>query len=384
MHRRTALVVAWILGAMSSASAVECTMGQLAIDPASVIAPCGERLAVPNLPDRDRAQAYFVRGRGYHRSQRLHEADGDYYAAFALDPKNEEILVAWSNVDHRLQRWGDHEKRIAQAYALNPQNAHVLRAVGTLLRNTGDPDRALEAYSKSIEIDPSEGLALYFRAREYRFRRKFAQAIADMTALLAIPPGKLNDGHGFLDEDGIVRDFHVRALMERAYSYEDSGRLDLAEKDYDAAVDVGRSAPALAARARFLGVFLQRKDDALRDLTEAVQKEPRNSTALHSLGISLTGFRRFEEAFAAFDAAVTARPDYATALIMRARMHRQFGRTDAAVRDLKTAVLLDRKEFGALMIALRNAGYWSEPGVPSRQTRDLDDAMRACMIDPQC
>jgi tetratricopeptide (TPR) repeat protein len=121
-----------------------------------------------------------------------------------------------------------------------------------------------------------------------------------------------------------------------------------------------------------------------------VHTEPRNYKALYALGISLAGFKRFEEAFAAFDAAVTVRPDYATGLIMRARMHRQFGRTDAAVRDLKTAVSLDRRdldglrELNGLMNALRHAGYWSEPGLPSGQTRDLDDAMRACMIDPQC
>jgi tetratricopeptide (TPR) repeat protein len=384
MHCRNALVAAWVLGAMSSASAAECTMGQVAIDSASVITPCGERLAAHNLSDRDRAQAHFVRGRGYHRTQRLNEAAEDYRAAFALDPKNAEILVSWSNVDVRLRRMDDYKTRVEQAYALNPRNARVLRSVGALLSDRGESDKAFEFYSKAIEVDPTEGFALYFRARQYRFRRQFAEAIADASALLAIPPARLNDAQGFRDEDGIVRDFRVKALLERAYSYEDSGRLDLAEKNYDAAVDAGRSAPALAARAHFLGFYVQRKDDALRDLTEAVHKEPRNSKVLYALGISLAGFKRFEEAFAAFDAAVTARPDYATGLTMRARMHRQFGRTDAAVRDLKTAVSLDQRELNGLMNALRNAGYWSEPGLPSRQTRDLDDAMRACMIDPQC
>jgi len=384
MHCRNALVAAWVLGTMSSASAAECTMGQVAIDSASVITPCGERLAAHNLSDRDRAQAHFVRGRGYHRTQRLNEAAEDYRAAFALDPKNAEILVSWSNVDVRLRRMDDYKTRVEQAYALNPRNARVLRSVGALLSDRGESDKAFEFYSKAIEVDPTEGFALYFRARQYRFRRQFAEAIADASALLAIPPARLNDAQGFLDEDGIVRDFRVKALLERAYSYEDSGRLDLAEKNYDAAVDAGRSAPALAARAHFLGFYVQRKDDALRDLTEAVHKEPRNSKVLYALGISLAGFKRFEEAFAAFDAAVTARPDYATGLTMRARMHRQFGRTDAAVRDLKTAVSLDQRELNGLMNALRNAGYWSEPGLPSRQTRDLDDAMRACMIDPQC
>ena len=384
MHCRNALVVAWVLGAMSSASAVECTMGQVSIDSASVITPCGELLAAPNSSDRDRAQAYFVRGRGYHRTQRLNEAAEDYRAAFALDPKNEEILVSWSNVDLRLRRMGDYERRVKQAYALNPKNPRVLRTVGALWFNFGENDKAFEFYSKAIEVDPTEGFALYYRAREYRFKRKFAEAIADASALLTVSQAGLNDARSFLDEDGIVRDFRVKALLERAYSYQDSGRLDLAEKDYDAAVDVGRSAPALAARAHFLGFYVQRKDDALRDLTEAVHKEPRNSKALYALGISLAGFKRFEEAFAAFDAAVTVRPDYTRGLIMRARMNRQFGRTDAAVRDLKTAVSLDQRELNGLMNALRNAGYWSEPGLPSRQTRDLDDAMRACMIDPQC
>ena len=390
MHCRNALVVAWVLGAMSSASAIECTMDQVAIDPASVITPCGELLAAHNLSDRDRAQAYFVRGRGYHRTQRLNEAAEDYRAAFALDPKNEEILVSWSNVDLRLRRMGDYKRRVEQAYALNPRNPRVLRAVGMLLHNFGENDKAFEFYSKAIEVDPTESFALYYAHARISFQAQFRGGDCGRECAPRHFAGRLNDARSFLDADGIVRDFRVVALLERAYSYEDSGRLDLAEKDYDAAVDVGRSAPALAARAHFLGFYVQRKDDALRDLTEAVHKEPRNYKALYALGISLAGFKRFEEAFAAFDAAVTARPDYTTGLIMRARMHRQFGRTDAAVRDLKTAVSLDRRELdglrelNGLMNALRHAGYWSEPGLPSGQTRDLDDAMRACMIDPQC
>ena len=157
------------------------------------------------------------------------------------------------------------------------KNPRVLRTVGALLYNFGEGDKAFEFYSKAIEVDPTEGFALYYRAREYRFKRKFVEAIADASALLAVSQAGLNDARSFLDEDGIVRDFRVKALLERAYSYQDSGRLDLAEKDYDAAVDVGRSAPALAARAHFLGFYVQRKDDALRDLSEAVHAEPRNS-----------------------------------------------------------------------------------------------------------
>ena len=145
----------------------------------------------------------------------------------------------------------DYKRRVEQAYALNRKNPRVLRAVGALLYNLGEGDKAFEFYSKAIEVDPTENFALYYRAREYRFKRKFAAAIADASALLAVSQAGLNDTQSFQHEDGIVRDFRVIALLERAYSYQDSGRLDLAEKDYDAAVECR----AFGACARRTGAF---------------------------------------------------------------------------------------------------------------------------------
>src|SRR5258708_24696081 len=130
------------------AFAADCTMAQLQISPFTVIEPCTQQLQAQGLGDLEKAELYFVRGRGYHRSKRLDEAKTDYAAAFRLNPKNEEVLVSWSNVDLRQRRGRDYEARVEQAYALNPNNAHVLRAMGGMAMTFGDNDKAMEFYAR--------------------------------------------------------------------------------------------------------------------------------------------------------------------------------------------------------------------------------------------
>src|SRR5688572_15476794 len=102
------------------ALAAECTMAQLGISPFSVIEPCSKRLALPDLAGRDRSLTHFVRGRGYHRTQRLDDAARDYGKAFELDPKNADILVSWANADLRQQRYREYVARVEQAFELDP------------------------------------------------------------------------------------------------------------------------------------------------------------------------------------------------------------------------------------------------------------------------
>jgi predicted Zn-dependent protease len=249
---RFAGLLSLIVAMPASALAAECTMAQLGISPSSVIEPCSKRLDLPDLNARDKSLAHFVRGRGYHRTQRLDDAARDYRKAFDLDPKNADILVSWANVDFRQRRWRDYKARTDQAYALDPNHPRVLRAMGTMVWDAaGDEDKALEFFDKALRIDPREPLVLYFRAELLKDRRKFKEAIADADALVAIPRRTL-DEYGFLDRDGVVRDFHVAALLRRAEILEAAGQLDLAAKDLDAAVAIERSARTLIPRGWFL------------------------------------------------------------------------------------------------------------------------------------
>jgi tetratricopeptide (TPR) repeat protein len=360
-------------------------MAQMEIAADSVIAPCTALLGGEGLTLEQRAAALFVRGRGYHRTKRLKQAADDYDAALRLTPRNEEIVLSRSNIDIRrgdLDRWA---QRLRQAFELNPDNPRVLRSVGVLYRHFGHGSEAMAFFARALHVDPAEPFALLFRSSAYLDQRQFAEAIEDATALVAATadPAKRI---GYLDEDGMVRNFHVVALINRARILEKAGQRDAAVKDYNAAVAEGHSAGALVARAEFL--LATRPEDAqakaMADLQEAVVAEPTNPPALYTLGLVLTDRRRFEEAFIAFDRAVASRPGYAKALRMRARMHRELGRAEDAFRDFMAAVESNPGILFSSLPALRHAGYWTSTQTPTRLTPALVDAIRACMMDTRC
>jgi tetratricopeptide (TPR) repeat protein len=225
---------------------------------------------------------------------------------------------------------------------------------------------------------------LYFRSGLYLQQRKYKEAIADADALAAIPRKTL-DEYGFLDTDGVMKDFHVTALIHRGEIHEAAGRLDLAATDLDAAVAEERSPRTLVPRGWLLKSLPERKAEAFADFAAAAQLEPNNDRAQYGLGIALVGMKRFEEAFRAFDAAVTANPTRGAYLLMRARMHRQFGKTEDAVTDLESAFMRDPEQTVEMtQYALRHAGYWTSTEPPRAMTPALRDAIRACMMDLNC
>lgn len=124
--------------------------------------------------------------------------------------------------------------------------------------------------------------------------------------------------------------------------------------------------------------------EALADLEEATRTEPRNASAQFALGMSLTHSKKFDRAFEAFDRAVAARPGFAIALKMRARMHRAFERTDEAVEDFIAAIEADPGIVEQSLPALRYAGDWTSAKPPTGFTPEFTDAIRACMLDITC
>ena len=352
-------------------------------DASSVIDPCTALLKGPGLSKERRADALLIRGRGYHRSKRLELAAQDYAAASELTPKNVEIWMSWSNVHLRLGPDQGYVDKVERAAKLEPNNARVLRTLGALYWNLGNRNGAIELYGKALRADPNEAYTRIFRSRAYSAMGKHAEAIADADALLALPPAALNRD-GYLDQHGDVRDFTVAALIHRGELFQTVGQMDRAAKDFDAAVNAGRSAPALVARAYFRMETNDASPEALADLEEATRTEPANASAQFALGMSLTHSKMFDRAFTAFDHAVAARPGFSVALKMRARMHRHFQRTDEAVEDFVAAIEADPRVVTTSLPALRHAGYWTSAQAPTSFTPEFQDAIRACMLDTTC
>lgn len=350
--------------------------------PADVIDPCTRKLKDVGLDNAQRANAFFIRGRGFHRAKRLSEAAEDYQAAVALDPNNEKVWVSWSNLDLSRGEMEGYVQKVARAARIKPDASHVLRAVGIVLWRANEDEKALDHLSRALAADPTDAFARLTRFYIYEARHKVAEAMADIDALVALPRDVINRD-GYFDEQGDLRDFHVGAMVRRGEFLQEIGQDDRAAEAFDAAVADGRSVPALIARAEFLRT--KALPGAIANLEEAVRKEPANALAQYELGVNLTIAKQFEPALAAFDKAIAARPRFANAYVMRARAHRRFGHTDQAVSDFIAALQTSPSTMRqSIMPALRHAGYWTSAQTPKGLTPDLEDAIRACMVDTDC
>lgn len=366
-----------------TAAAAECTTAEMLRSATSVIEPCTQLLADRKLDKTKRAEALLVRGRGFHRSRRLEQAAQDYEAATKLAPGNAEIWLSWSNVELRRGNMRGYIAKLQHAGDIAPNNARVLRYIGQMFMIFGEQAKAIDLYNNALQIDPTEPFALLFRSQLYQSQQKFAEAMADADALIALPRESINRD-GYLDENGETRDFHQVALIHRGWLFAAVGHNDRAKRDFDAAVADGRTPYTLTAAANFLISLSDDPAEPAALLEEAVRKEPGNASAQFALGLIMLPSRQFEAAFTAFDRAVTARPGFSLALQMRARMHRQFGRTDEAVKDYIAAIDANPGVISDSMPALRHAGYWTSAQVPTQVTPELRDAIRACMLDTAC
>lgn len=366
-----------------AAVAAECTIAEMVRSAAAVIEPCTRLLNNARLSKAKRAEVLLIRGRGFHRSKRLPQASEDYEAAAALTPNNEEIWMSWSNLNLRRGDGQGYVEKLSRAAKLKPNNPRVLRSIGQMLWNFGDHRQAMEFFSKALRADPSEPYALLFRSQGHQSYKRFAQAIADANRLVALPRERINRD-GYLDEHGDPRDFRVVALIHRGWLFEEVGQNDRAKRDFEAAVADGRTVHALVEAANFLQ---SQSDDPTKPAAlfeEAVSKDPNNASAQFGLGMTMASSRQFEVAFTAFDRAVALRPGFSSALLMRARLHRQFGRTDDAVNDYLAMIETSPQSISDVMPALRHAGYWPSANTPAAVTPQLEDAIRACMLDISC
>ena len=317
----------------------------------------------------------------------LHEgipaAGKDYDAASQLTPDNDAIYPERADVAFREGELDQGMALLRQALALNPKNARALQMVANYLSDQGRLDDAIRYASMALDADPNEAHALLIRSETYKRKHQFDLALRDADALAAMPPDRINR-QGYLDMYGVKRDFHIMALQNRADIYAEIGNDELAERDLNAAVEYKRSGESLAARGEYLLDRPGRQQAALQDLEEAITLDTRLVHAFYFKGLLLVQLQRYGNAFDAFDRAVAIDPQYDFALRMRALMYRELGQTDLAVRDLEHAMAMSPRVVSMTMRTLRQAGYWNTSEIPNGLTPQLQDAIRACMIDKHC
>src|SRR5579871_2495483 len=136
-----------------------CSLSQVEVDPESVVEPCSSVIESKPVDAARLGSALFVRGKGYHNTKRFDLAAQDYDAAINLTPQNEELYVSRANIAFRGGRYREGMDFLQKALAINPSNAHALRSIGSLQDCCGDPNAAIQSYSRALAADPEEAYA---------------------------------------------------------------------------------------------------------------------------------------------------------------------------------------------------------------------------------
>jgi tetratricopeptide (TPR) repeat protein len=155
---------------------------------------------------------------------------------------------------------------------------------------------------------------------------------------------------------------HTRAYVNRARTYSNNAKYDLALTDAEAALRLdARSVPALLLR----GFAFERKnalDVAGADFDRAIEIDPQNIGGFLSRGDLRLIQRRWSDAQNDFEAALRLAQDNPTAHIGRGRVYLETGDLDKALTELNTAV--------AISANLPYAYFWR--GQIYRRKGDID------------
>ncbi len=161
----------------------------------------------------DFAEAYLLRGKARVAHYDADLAIADFTTAAELRPRDSQVLL------ERASAYVDHKQYAAAiadataALAIDPKLARGYNLRGTAVRATGNTQRAVEEFTRALEIQPTSD-TYYQRGATYQILADHRHAVEDFTQAIDFDPDK-------------PQTYFARAESERAL-----GETVEAEKDH--------------------------------------------------------------------------------------------------------------------------------------------------------
>jgi tetratricopeptide (TPR) repeat protein len=136
-------------------------------------------------------RARFQLGYAYYRDGRCREAATEYGESARNGKTDYRLLVDWAlALDCAGESEGALEK-LRQATTLE-RDSHAWSVMGMVLGKRKEPEKALEALAKALELNPGDDAALMYRGNVYLMQGEREKALQDYESALRINPS--NDG----------------------------------------------------------------------------------------------------------------------------------------------------------------------------------------------
>ncbi|MDP3260301.1 MAG: tetratricopeptide repeat protein [Thermodesulfovibrionales bacterium] len=196
---------------------------------------------------------------------------------------------------------------------------------GCVLVNSGNPQKAIEAFTKAIKLNPNNEKFYVFRGNAYGEVGNNNQAVKDIAKAIKLNPK------------------YAKAYVSRANAYLRSGSYQQAVKDYSMAVKLSpKHEEAYCYRGVAYGA-LGKEQQALEDFSHAIKLNPEYEKAYFYRGLAYAESGNYHKALEDFNKAVELNPGDSEAYFNRGRVYGLLGDTYKAVEDIRKAARLGDK-----------------------------------------
>ena len=196
---------------------------------------------------------------------------------------------------------------------------------GCALVNSGNPQKAIGAFTKAVKLNPTYEKFYVFRGNTYGELGNNKQAVKDIAKAIKLNPK------------------YVNAYVSRGNAYARSGSYQQAVKDYSMAVKLNpKHEEAYCYRGVAYGA-MGKEHHALEDFSRAIKLNPEYEKAYFYRGLAYAESERYHQALEDLNKAVELNPGDAEAYFNRGRVYGLLGDTYKAVEDIRKAAKLGDK-----------------------------------------
>ena len=268
----------------------------------------------------------------------------------------------WQNVVDGIRNTVDEMHIQAKSSSENVQNRRLAEWVfqqGNFLLMLNQINMAIEAYSRAIELNPSNAKVYYNRGVAYSNTNMLDLAIEDYNTVLKLNPKYAkaynNRGLAYYDKsqvDTAVKDYnyaiklnpkYTYAYINRGNAYRKKGKLDTAIKDHNKAIELN---PNDADTYYNRGNAYNDKgevDLAIKDYNKAIELNPNDADTYCNRGNVYFKKGEVDLAIKDYDKAIKLNPKYAYAYNNRGIVYQNNGEVNRAIEDYTIAIKLEPK-----------------------------------------
>jgi tetratricopeptide (TPR) repeat protein len=199
---------------------------------------------------------------------------------------------------------------------------------GYSLALSGNYIKAIEAFTKAIELNPKFATAFYNRGHLYGDIGKYNEEIRDYNRAIAINPKD------------------AEAYNNRGIAYGKLKEYQQEIRNYDKAIELNPNYEDAFINRGIAYRLLGKYEQAFRDINKAIELNPKSSSSYYTRGLLYGSLNDHQKAIKDFDKAISLNSKHVEAYVFRSVAYIKMGIYDQAIKDTNKALELNPKEAG--------------------------------------